>query len=85
MLHVENLREAKSEVDPFDLDEALRIIEAAEGWERAFLTVLLFTGMRPGEALALRLNAIGWDHNLIRIRETVNRRYGLRPAEDTGI
>ena len=58
MLHVENLRETKSEVDPFDLDETLRIIVAAQGWERALLTVLLFTGMRPGEALALRLKAI---------------------------
>ena len=43
MKHVENLREPKSDVDPFDLDEALRIIEAARGWERAFLSVLLFT------------------------------------------
>ena len=53
MPHVANLREPKPDVDPFDLDEGLRIIEAAEGWERAFLSVLLFTGMRPNEALAL--------------------------------
>lgn len=84
MLHVENLRETKSEVDPFDLDETLRIIVAARGWERALLTVLLFTGMRPGEALALRLKAIDEDHNLIRVRETVNRRYGFGPPKTPG-
>ena len=77
MLHVENLREAKSEVDPFDLDEAIRIIEAAQGWERPFVAVLLFTGMRPGEVLALIWDAIDWDHDLIHVRQTVNRRYGF--------
>jgi hypothetical protein len=54
MLHVENLRETKTEVDPFELEEALRMIEAAQGWERPFVTLVVFTGMRPGEALALR-------------------------------
>jgi hypothetical protein len=53
MEYVKRLREPRPEVDPFGLDEALRIIEAAEGWERSFLAILLFTGMRPGEALAL--------------------------------
>ena len=52
MKYVENLREPKSDVDPFDLDEALRIIEAARGSDRTFLSVLLFTGLRPDEALA---------------------------------
>jgi integrase len=54
MQHVENLREKRHDADPFDLDEARRIVEAAVGWERAFVTTLLYTGMRPGEALALR-------------------------------
>lgn len=76
MRHVENLRQPKAEVDPFDLDEARRIIEVAEGWEQAFLTVLLYTGMRPGEALALHWDAIDWDHGLIRVRFTESRRYG---------
>jgi integrase len=77
MAHVENLRERKPEADPFDLQEARRIIEAAQGWERAFVTVLLFTGIRPGEALALRWDAIDWKLNLIRIRQTVSRRGGF--------
>jgi integrase len=77
MLHVENLREPKSEVDPFDLGEVLRLVDAGDGWERSFLTVLLFTGMRPGEALALRWAAIDWDRGLILVRQTVSRRYGF--------
>ena len=77
MPHVENLREKKHDADPFDLDEAKRIIGAAEGWERGFVTILLYTGMRPGEALALGWEMIDWDHGLILVRRTVSRRYGF--------
>ena len=77
MLHVKNLREPKSEVDPFDLEEALKLVKAGAGWERSFLAVLLFTGMRPGEALALHWDAIDWNHGLILIRQTVSHRYGF--------
>ena len=77
MQHVANLREPKPDVDPFDLSEALSVITAAYGWERAFLSVLLFTGMRPNEALALSWDSIDFKHGLIRVRRTVNRRYGF--------
>lgn len=76
MHHVENLREPRHDADPFDLDETCRIIEAAEGWERAFVTTLLYTGMRPGEALALHWDAIDWDRGVILVRFTESRRYG---------
>lgn len=77
MQYVERLRVAKPGVDPFDLDEALRIIDAAQGWERAFLAVLLFTGARPGEVLALAWDNIDFEHGLIRVRGTLHRRFGL--------
>ena len=77
MQYVANLREPKSEVDPFDLGEALRIIDAARGWERSFLSLLLFTGLRPNEALALAWDAIDFEHGLILVRRTVHRRYGF--------
>jgi integrase len=77
MPHVKNLREAKPDVDPFDLDESLRLIEAAHYWERTLLSVLIFTGMRPNEALALSWDCIDFEHGLIRIRRTVHRRFGF--------
>jgi len=52
MPHVANLRESRPDVDPFDLAEAMRMIDAARGWERTVLSALIFTGMRPNEALA---------------------------------
>ncbi len=77
MEYVERLREPRPEVDPFDLNEVRRLLSAAAGWERSFLTVLLFTGMRPGEVLALAWNTIDWEHNLIRVRRTVHSRFGF--------
>jgi integrase len=77
MDYVDKLREAKPEIDPMGVDEAVRVIEAAQGWERAFLAVLLFTGMRPGEALALTWNNVDFDHGLIRVRRTLHRRFGF--------
>lgn len=71
MQFVRNLRQPKSEVDPFDLDEARALVEAAEGWERSFITVLIFTGMRPNEALALHWSQIDWAHDLIRVRRNI--------------
>ncbi len=84
MLFVENIREPTHDADPFDLDETRRIIEAAEGWERSFVTVLLYTGMRPGEALALHWDAIDWDHGLILVRWTESRRYGRGQPKTPG-
>ena len=84
MEYVDRLREPKPDVDPLDLAEALRIIDAAKGWERAFLTVLLFTGMRPGEALALAWDNIDFERNLIQVRRTVNPRFGFGLTKTPG-
>jgi integrase len=77
MEYVERLRVPRPDVDPFGLDEALRITDAAEGWERSFLTILLFTGMRPGEALALVWDDVDFEHGVIRVQRTVNPRFGI--------
>ena len=77
MLRVKNLREAKPEVDPFDMAEALRLLEAAKDWERPFLSCLLFAGLRPNEALALGWDHIDFEHGLIRVRRNLCPRHGL--------
>jgi hypothetical protein len=46
VLHVAHLRESKSEVGPFDLNEALRLVYAGKGWKRSFV----------------RGDAIAWNH-----------------------
>jgi integrase len=71
MQYVRNLRQPKPEVDPFDLKEALALVDAAEGWERAFVATLVFTGMRPNEVFALGWSQVDWAHNLLRVRQNV--------------
>jgi len=74
MKFVENLRQARPEIDPLTLDEVNRILASATTPRfKNLLTVLVFTGVRPGEALALRWEDIDRDKGLIRIRRTLGR------------
>src|SRR5262249_48476356 len=59
--YVDNLREPKPDVDPLTLDEAQRLLATASGQDRALFTVLIFAGLRPNEALALKWNDIDFD------------------------
>ena len=58
-----------ADVMPYDSDQIEAIIAAAEGWERALVTLYFFTGIRRGEALALTWNRVYLD----RYRALVNR------------
>jgi integrase len=68
MVFVKNLREAKGEVDPFTLEEAERLIDTANGQDRTIAAVLIFCGLRPNEAFALRWCDIDFDREQVRIR-----------------
>ena len=77
MLFVQNLREPKAEVDPFELEEAERVINAAAGQDRAIVTTLIFCGLRPNEALALRWQDVDFDRRILKIRRTIHRFGGI--------
>jgi integrase len=66
MLFVQNLREPKAEVDPFELEEAERLINSATGQDRAIITVLIFCGLRPNEALALRWQDVDFGRRILK-------------------
>ena len=76
-------RKAHTERKFFGPDEARRFREAVRGdqWE-AFFVLLLFTGIRPGEALGLKWNDI--EGGILRIRRALVRVAGREPSlEDT--
>ncbi len=73
MDYVRNLRERKPEIDPFTMDEAQSLLGAAHDSERALVTVLIFAGLRPGEALGLRWEDIDFHEGLIKVRRHINR------------
>jgi len=83
MVFVKNLREAKAEVDPFTLEEAERLIDAATGQDRTLVSVLIFCGLRPNEALALRWEDIDFDREQIRIRRSIHRFAGVGLPKNT--
>lgn len=80
MAYVRNLKEEKPEVDPFDADEVRRLLAAAVGWERAYLSVLIIRGLRPGEGLALHWSDINWEHKTLRVRRNLTR-FGFGPPK----
>ena len=77
MVFVKNLREPKGEVDPFTLEEAERLIGAATGQDRAIITILIFCGLRPNEAFALRWEDVDFDREQLRIRRSIHRFAGI--------
>jgi integrase len=81
--HVKRLEEPTPDVDPFTLEEVETIVREAQGQEGAVFTVLLFTGMRPGEALALRWDDLDFARNQIRVRQTLSR-YGVGSPKTRG-
>jgi integrase len=77
MVFVQNLREAKADVDPFTLEEAQRLIDTATGQDRAIITVLVFCGLRPNEALALRWEDVDFEREQLGIRRSMHRFDGI--------
>jgi integrase len=81
--HVKRLEEPTPEVDPLTFDEVQTIFHVAQGQERSLFTVLLLSGMRPGEVPALKWDDIDFERNEIRVRKTLSR-YGLGTPKTKG-
>jgi len=50
----------RSEPRPLDPDEVRRLLDACDGWERAWVTLGLATGVRISEGLAVRLGTVNF-------------------------
>lgn len=75
----------KPEIYPFSIDEVQTLIENAEGWFKAYLTVAFFTGMRIGELLALKWEDINWKSDYISILRAVSRGVVSTPKTENSI
>lgn len=62
----------KKEKEILEKDQIKRLLEPSELWYHSLFCFLLMTGMRPGEALGLRIEDIGED--CVYIRRSVNSR-----------
>ena len=62
---------------PYNADQIEAIIAAAEGWERALVTLYFFTGIRRGEGLALTSDRVYLDRDRALINRSLSVRYGV--------
>jgi len=58
---------------PFSADEVARLLAIADGWFRNLLALLFYTGMRPGEALALTTDDVNLLAKTISISKNMRR------------
>jgi len=83
MQSVKSLKVARTEVDPFTLEEVRLILERVRPDYRAYLTVRFFTGMRTAEINGLLWPYVDFGRRQILIRETLvaGRREGTKTPE----
>jgi len=75
MKYVDNLREPKPDVD---LSRSKRrLLATASGQDRYIITVLIFSGLRPNEALALSRDDVDFEREVLRVRRSINRFQGV--------
>lgn len=67
---IKQLKVAKSDVNPFSLDEVRTLIDKARPDFRNYFKVRFYTGMRTGEVHGLQWKYVDFDRRLIRVRET---------------
>lgn len=70
---VDRAKEVKPEVNPFSLEEVTQILKNCGGWEKSFLQIAFFSGLRTGELLGLRWEDINFITKKINIRRSIRK------------
>lgn len=69
--NIKQLKIKRTDVDPFTLDEVMKIINTVRPDFRSYYTMRFFTGMRTGEADGLKWKYVDFDKRMILVRETI--------------
>jgi len=72
--YIKRPKKIQGEAKPFDKDTMLTIISGADGWFQNFLALSFFTGLRTGEAVALKWSDINFELQELEVKRS--RRYG---------
>lgn len=67
---IKRLKVPRSDVEPFTLQECMRLVDAIRPDYRDYLVVRVYTGMRTGEVNGLRWRNVDLDRGLVMVRET---------------
>ena len=68
---IKPLKQKRTDVEPFTLEEVRTILVTVRPDYRDYLTVRFFTGLRTGEVNGLKWKHVDLERNLILVRETV--------------
>ncbi len=71
--NMKTLRAPKTEVDPFTVEEVQRVCAAANGQDRALVKLLIHTGLRPSEAMALSWPDVDFERRYLIVRKNLTR------------
>lgn len=74
---IKALKQPRSDVHPFTLEDVQRMLATIREDYRDYLTVRFFTGLRTGEINGLKWKHIDLDNNLILVREAVGGTTGV--------
>lgn len=69
--NIKPIKQKRTDVQPFSLDEVQKILDTVRPDFRDYLTVRFFTGMRSGEVNGLKWKHVDLERNLILVRETL--------------
>jgi len=66
----DDLDEDDKNVDPFSLDELEYIFSQATGYKKNFFAIMAFSGVRPGELVALKWSDIDFENETFKVLRT---------------
>ena len=70
MTNIKKLKQRKTDVDPFSMEDMQRIIATSRSDYKNYFTTRFLTGMRTGEVHGLKWKYVDFDLRIIRVRET---------------
>ena len=82
---IEKEKIKKPQIEPFSLDEIMLILKNATGWEKYFIQISFFTGLRTGELLALKWEDINFFNKQIHIKRAVRKGILSEPKTESSI
>ena len=69
--NIKQLKIKRTDVDPFTLDEVMKILATVRPDFHSYYTMRFFTGMRTGEADGLKWKYVDFEKRMILVRETI--------------
>lgn len=80
---IRRLKQYRTDIQPFSMDEVQRILAAVRPDYRDYLTIRMFTGLRTGEVHGLHWAHVDFENRVIRIRQALVRGQ-LEPTKTDG-